>query len=235
MLILAFVIVPNFLDCVGCCICARMANTDLVECTALSGVCVAPDSLLVCYIHADTCAANAAYVLVLWLTKHMLQERQYTGQMFPAGGLVYYISPPNSIFDVARNPLHALFYVTFMLSACALFSKTWIEVSGSSANDVAKQLRDQQMFLQVRTLCQHVTLVVSGDEQANYTMRSFRYHQFEPLLLCTLCLQALTMQAAFQLQCNCKTLDIALMLLPPAIHSDINLTAVCPTVRITCL
>merc|ERR1711865_662852 len=35
----------------------------------------------------------------------------------------------------------------FILLACALFSKTWIEVSGSSARDVAKQLRDQQMFM----------------------------------------------------------------------------------------
>lgn len=39
------------------------------------------------------------------------------------------------------NPFHALFYLIFMLSACALFSKTWIEVSGSSARDVAKQLK----------------------------------------------------------------------------------------------
>lgn len=52
--------------------------------------------------------------------------------------------------QVATNPLHALFYIVFMLSACALFSKTWIEVSGSSANDVAKQLKEQQMFIQVR-------------------------------------------------------------------------------------
>ena len=53
---------------------------------------------------------------------------------------------------MAQNPLHAAFYVVFMLSACALFSKTWIEVSGSSANDVAKQLREQQMFLQVSSV-----------------------------------------------------------------------------------
>ena len=93
------------------------------------------------------------------------QENEYSGQMHPVGGLVYYISPPNSIFEVAANPLHAVFYVVFMLSACALFSKTWIEVSGSSANDVAKQLREQQMFLQVnmcipflaaRTVLQHL-------------------------------------------------------------------------------
>jgi len=68
------------------------------------------------------------------------------GQLIPVGGLVYYISPPTSLTDVAQNPLHAVFYLIFMLGACALFSKTWIEISGSSANDVAKQLKDQQMF-----------------------------------------------------------------------------------------
>lgn len=57
-----------------------------------------------------------------------------------------------SLMEVASNPLHALFYITFMLSACALFSKTWIEVSGSSASDVAKQLKEQQMFIQVRSV-----------------------------------------------------------------------------------
>ena len=75
--------------------------------------------------------------------------QEHNGQMRPDGGLVYYISPPTSLGDLAANPIHALFYIAFMLSACALFSKTWIEVSGSSAHDVAKQLRDSQMFLQV--------------------------------------------------------------------------------------
>ena len=76
-----------------------------------------------------------------------------SGQMHPVGGLVYYISAPHSLTQVAANPLHAMVYVAFMLGACALFSKTWIEVSGSSANDVAKQLREQQMFLQARAFC----------------------------------------------------------------------------------
>ncbi|KAI7994940.1 Protein transport protein Sec61 subunit alpha [Camellia lanceoleosa] len=48
-----------------------------------------------------------------------------------------------SLADMAANPFHALFYLVFMLSACALFSKTWIEVSGSSAKDVAKQLKKE--------------------------------------------------------------------------------------------
>merc|ERR1711879_500147 len=61
----------------------------------------------------------------------------------PGGGLAYYMSPPNSFSDIWEDPIHALFYVAFVLISCALFSKTWIEVSGSSSRDVAKQLRDQ--------------------------------------------------------------------------------------------
>lgn len=70
------------------------------------------------------------------------------GHASPVGGLVYYISPPHSLAEAAGNPVHTLFYVAFMLGACALFSITWIEVSGQSAADVAKNLREQQYFLQ---------------------------------------------------------------------------------------
>ena len=79
---------------------------------------------------------------------HTPHNNPTTIKMYPVGGLAYYISPPTSLADVAANPLHAAFYVAFMLGACALFSKTWIEVSGSSASDVARQLKEQQMFIQ---------------------------------------------------------------------------------------
>merc|ERR1711972_814420 len=75
------------------------------------------------------------------------QEVDYTGQSIPVGGIVYYISPPHSFTDIWDDPIHALFYVAFVLISCALFSKTWIDVSGSSARDVAKQLRDQNMMM----------------------------------------------------------------------------------------
>jgi protein transport protein SEC61 subunit alpha len=65
----------------------------------------------------------------------------------PVGGLAYYVSPPQSFAEIFYDPFHAFFYLAFILTACALFSKTWIEVSGSSARDVAKQLKDQQMFM----------------------------------------------------------------------------------------
>jgi len=68
-------------------------------------------------------------------------------QSIAVGGLAYYVSPPSSLTEIVTDPVHALFYFTFILVACALFSKTWIEVSGSSPKDVAKQLRDQGMIM----------------------------------------------------------------------------------------
>jgi len=65
----------------------------------------------------------------------------------PVAGLAYYVSPPTSLLDILYDPIHAAIYIAFILTSCALFSKTWIEVSGSSAKDVAKQLRDQQMVM----------------------------------------------------------------------------------------
>jgi len=68
-------------------------------------------------------------------------------QNIAVGGLAYYVSPPSSLTEIVTDPVHALFYFAFILTACALFSKTWIEVSGSSPKDVAKQLRDQGMIM----------------------------------------------------------------------------------------
>jgi protein transport protein SEC61 subunit alpha len=60
-------------------------------------------------------------------------------------GIAYYMSPPHTLKAAFLDPIHTAIYVTFILTACAMFSKTWIEVSGSGPRDVAKQLKDQQM------------------------------------------------------------------------------------------
>lgn len=70
-----------------------------------------------------------------------------SGQSHPVGGLSYYVSPPGSFVDVIEDPFRAIFYITFMLSACALFAKTWIEISGSGPRDVARQLADQNVTI----------------------------------------------------------------------------------------
>ncbi|KAK7954178.1 translocon subunit [Apiospora saccharicola] len=49
--------------------------------------------------------------------------------------------------DALLDPIHTFVYIAYMLTACAIFSKTWIEVSGSSPRDVAKQLKDQGLVM----------------------------------------------------------------------------------------
>jgi len=75
------------------------------------------------------------------------RELDYTAQSVPVGGLAYYVSPPANLSEIVEDPLHALVYLSFMITACALFSKTWIDVSGSAPSDVHKQLVNQQMTL----------------------------------------------------------------------------------------
>lgn len=73
--------------------------------------------------------------------------KENPGNSVPVSGLAYYISPPHTLGEIGRDPIHAIFYILFILASCAIFSKTWIEVSGQSPKDVAKQLRDQQLVL----------------------------------------------------------------------------------------
>lgn len=70
-----------------------------------------------------------------------------TSQLHATGGFAYYVSPPKNFTSALLDPIHFVSYVIFMLSACAFLSKTWIEVSGSSPRDVARQLKDQQMVM----------------------------------------------------------------------------------------
>ena len=63
------------------------------------------------------------------------------GRAYPIGGLCYYFSPPETLSHVLEDPIHAILYIVFMLGSCAFFSKTWIDVSGSSAKDVSALFR----------------------------------------------------------------------------------------------
>ncbi|KAF6137734.1 hypothetical protein GIB67_018126 [Kingdonia uniflora] len=47
----------------------------------------------------------------------------------------------------ADDPIHALLNLVFILSTCAILSIKWIDISGSSAQDVAQQLKEQRMVI----------------------------------------------------------------------------------------
>jgi len=72
-------------------------------------------------------------------------------QSYPVWGLCYYMQPPITMAAMFADPLQFVLYVVFMLGSCAFFSKTWINVSGSSSKDVANQLSEQGIvFVGVR-------------------------------------------------------------------------------------
>ncbi|KAJ9452342.1 Protein transport protein Sec61 subunit alpha [Diplonema papillatum] len=69
------------------------------------------------------------------------------GNHVPVSGLAYYVSPPQSFGDFFDDPLHGFFYVLFMLTTCALFSKTWIGIAKQSPKDVAAQWTANNLVL----------------------------------------------------------------------------------------
>lgn len=70
------------------------------------------------------------------------------GHQAPIGGLAYYITPPQSLYDIQKDPVHAVVYIIFMMGSCAFFSRMWIDISGTSSRDIAKQLMGQDLFIE---------------------------------------------------------------------------------------
>jgi len=74
---------------------------------------------------------------------------QGTGSV-PIGGLAYYISAPRDLTEAMMDPFRVILYCVFIMGSCAAFSLLWIDVSGSSPVDVARQLQSQGMFIKGR-------------------------------------------------------------------------------------
>ena len=87
----------------------------------------------------------------LRLTVVTVQPVENSPQLAAVSGIAYYMSPPQTLHAALLDPIHTIIYIMFMVSACALFSKTWIEVSGSGPRDIAKQLKDQQLVHGIRS------------------------------------------------------------------------------------
>ena len=50
------------------------------------------------------------------------KKEGYGEATVPVGGIAYYISPPRSMMEVIYDPVHAVFYIIFILASCAVFS-----------------------------------------------------------------------------------------------------------------
>ncbi|CAD6927083.1 unnamed protein product, partial [Tilletia caries] len=78
---------------------------------------------------------------------HQVALSQSFAKKHALAGISYYMSAPLNWREVIGNPVHTAIYIAFTLTACALFSKTWIEVSGSGPRGVAKHLEESGMVM----------------------------------------------------------------------------------------
>lgn len=73
--------------------------------------------------------------------------RQGSSQLFAVSGVAYYMQPPLSFTEALLDPVKTVVYILFVLGSCAMFSTTWIEISGNSPRDVAKQFKEQGLVI----------------------------------------------------------------------------------------
>jgi preprotein translocase subunit SecY len=64
------------------------------------------------------------------------------GQATPTGGILYYVTAPRNLEQVAADPGRALVYVLFFTTIVTIFSRLWVELGGLSAKNAARNLLD---------------------------------------------------------------------------------------------
>ncbi|KAI8874331.1 hypothetical protein GQ42DRAFT_159902 [Ramicandelaber brevisporus] len=75
------------------------------------------------------------------------QPHEGTNNWHATSGLVYFLSAPQGLWSALLSPIQFVTYTAFVLGTCAFFARTWIELSGASAREVANELKEQQIVI----------------------------------------------------------------------------------------
>jgi len=67
------------------------------------------------------------------------------GRLTPTGGLIYLLTPPQSLVQLAADPIRAVIYLAIFIVLCVYLGRVWVEVSGLAPRDVADQILDSGM------------------------------------------------------------------------------------------
>jgi preprotein translocase SecY subunit len=65
-----------------------------------------------------------------------------TASSYPIGGLVYYITAPQSVSQTVADPLHSAIYLLYLVGMAVIFARLWVEIGGLNPKAVAKNLLD---------------------------------------------------------------------------------------------
>ena len=60
----------------------------------------------------------------------------------PIGGIVYYLTPPQSFQQTLADPVHSMIYLFYLVGMAVLFARLWVEIGGLNPRAVAKNLMD---------------------------------------------------------------------------------------------
>ena len=73
---------------------------------------------------------------------NILGQFDPTSPSSPIGGLIYYITPPRGLDQLALDPFRGVLYVLFMIGIVVVFGKLWVELGGLSPKKAAQNLLD---------------------------------------------------------------------------------------------
>ena len=61
---------------------------------------------------------------------------------YPTGGIVYYMTAPQSVEQTVSSPIHSVIYLAYLVGMAVVFAKLWVEIGGLNPKQVAKNLMD---------------------------------------------------------------------------------------------
>lgn len=61
---------------------------------------------------------------------------------YPTGGIVYYMTAPQSVEQTVSSPIHSIIYLVYLIGMAVVFAKLWVEIGGLNPKQVAKNLMD---------------------------------------------------------------------------------------------
>ena len=61
---------------------------------------------------------------------------------YPTGGLVYYLTAPQSFQQTLADPVHSAVFLLFLVGMSVVFARLWVEIGGLNPHAVAKNLMD---------------------------------------------------------------------------------------------
>ncbi len=94
-------------------------------------------------------SSNGGLIPDFWLNLIGEFDTQSAGAqgsyLVPTSGLLYFLTPPQGLEQLALDPLRAIIYLGIFIFLCVMLGRVWVEVSGLAPRDISRQIIDSGM------------------------------------------------------------------------------------------